>query len=119
MSQYTITTHGLDTLRLASVELLPPDEGYTVETGRSRSEEVLVSSAEERCWNPIADVQTVKSGQPLSRIYKIRPTTKPDCTGLEDDLSSMIASLIPAAKNETVLRLVIRYLTIDDGRYPA
>lgn len=44
MSQFTIAADGKDSLRLASVELFPPYKGYSVDSGRSRSAEVLVRS---------------------------------------------------------------------------
>lgn len=46
MSQFTIAADGRGALRLASVELSPPDKGYIVESGRSHSSEIQVCSAD-------------------------------------------------------------------------
>jgi hypothetical protein len=80
MSQFTIAADGRGALRLASVDLSPPDEGYTVDAGRTHTDEVQVrpSALFKNVECSVAEGQTVKQGQPLSRIYKIRPTQKQD-----------------------------------------
>ena len=54
MSQFTIAADGRGALRLASVELSPPDQGYTVESGRSGDGVQVRSTPQDRLY-PVAD----------------------------------------------------------------
>lgn len=59
MSQFTIAADGKDALRVTSVELSPPDHGYTVDAGRHHGDDALVSAV--RGCQSISDILDCKT----------------------------------------------------------